>query len=170
VAFRPPQVHAQEHLGPVGRLGAAGTRADREERRALVVLAGEEEGGPFTREVGLERGEVALELGFEFGVGGFVEEFDGGEEVVRTGEQLAPRGDFAAESVGLAQDLLRTTAVIPEPGFLGQCLDLCNAGVLGVEVKDAPRSTGSVQPVPGWRMLPPSSGPGDPGAGSGAAR
>ena len=44
------------------------------------------------------------------------------------------------------------------------------ARALVVEVKDAPRSTGSVQPGRGWRTRPPSSGPGDPGAGSGAAR
>ena len=32
VALGPAQVHPQEHLGPVGRLGAAGSGADREDR------------------------------------------------------------------------------------------------------------------------------------------
>ena len=66
--------------------------------------------------------------------------------------------------------LLGAALVIPEPGFLGQCLQLGDALLFGLEVKDAPRSTGSVQPGPGWRRNPPSSGPGDPGAGWGAAR
>jgi hypothetical protein len=130
--FRPAQVHAQEHLGPVGRLGATRARADREERRALVILAGEEEGGPLAGEVGLERGEVAFELGFELRIGGLVEELDRGKEVVGARQELAPCGDFTPESVGFAQDLLRATTVVPEPGFLGQRLDLRDACVLGV--------------------------------------
>src|SRR6185503_21042279 len=39
MALGPAQVHPQEHLGPVGRLGATRARADREQGRALVVLA-----------------------------------------------------------------------------------------------------------------------------------
>ena len=71
VPLRPAQVHPQEHLGPVGRLGPAGAGADRQERRALVVLAGEEQRRPFPRVVGLERRGVPFELGFELGIGGF---------------------------------------------------------------------------------------------------
>ena len=170
VALGPAQVHPEEHLGPVGRLRSAGARADREERRALVVLAGEEQGGPLPLEVGIERRDVAFELGFELGVGHLVEQVDGGEQVVGAGQQLPPRPDLGAEAVGLAQDLLGGAPVVPEPGFLGQRLDLRRRALLGREVKDAPRSTGSVRPGPGWRRLPPSSGPADPAAGSGAAR
>ena len=81
-----------------------------------------------------------------------------------------PGGDLAAQAVGLAQDLLSGSTVVPEPVFLGLRLYLGDARFLGRKVKDAPRSTGSVQPGRGWRTLPPSSGPADPGAGSGAAR
>jgi hypothetical protein len=102
MAFRPAQVHPQEHLGPVGRLRPAGPGADRQERRAFVVLAREEEGGPFAREVGIERGEVAFELGLELGVGGFVQELDGGEEVIGPGQELLPGRDLAAQAVGFA--------------------------------------------------------------------
>jgi hypothetical protein len=86
VALGPAQVHPQEHLGPVGRLGPAGAGADRQERGAFVVLAREEEGGPFTRKVGLERREIAFELGLEFGVGGLVEQVDRREQVVGPGQ------------------------------------------------------------------------------------
>jgi hypothetical protein len=166
----PAQVHAQEHLRPVGRFRTTGAGADRQERRTLVVLAREEEGGPLTREVRVERREVAFELGLEFGVGGLVEQFDRGEQVVGAGQELLPRRDLAAQAVGFAQDLLRGSPVVPEAFPLGLCLYLGDACFFRRKVKDAPRSTGSVQPGRGWRMLPPSSGPADPGAGSGAAR
>ena len=152
VALGPAQVHPQEHLGPVGRLRAAGARADRQERRPLVVLAGEQQGGPLAQEVGLERRRVALELGLELGVG----------RLVRASSTAASRSsarasssrqvvDLAAQAVGLAQDLLGGAPVVPEAGFLGQRLDLGDPRFLGLEVKDAPRSTGSVQPGRGWR-------------------
>jgi len=170
VALRPAEVHPEEHLRPVGRLGAAGSGADRQEGRTLVVLAGEQQGRPLALEVGVEPGEVTFQLGFELGVGRFVEQVDGGQQVVGAGQQVLPRGDLGAEAVGLAKDLLGGPPVVPEAGLLGQRLDLRDTRFLGLEVKDAPRSTGSVQPGPGWRRLPPSSGPADPGAGSGAAR
>ena len=166
----PAQVHPQEHLGPVGRLGPAGAGADRQEGGAIVVLAGEQQGRPLARVVGLERRGVAFELGFELGVGGLGEQLDRGQQVVGAGAQVAPRRQVATEPVGLAHDLLGGTAVLPEPGFLGQGLQLGDTSGLGLEVKDAPRSTGSVQPGRGWRTRPPSSGPADPGAGLAAAR
>jgi hypothetical protein len=170
MALGPPQVHAQEHLGPVGRLGAAGARADGQDGRRIVVLAGEQERRPLAAELGAEGGGVPIELGLELGVGSFVEELDGGLEVAGTGQQVPPGGDLGAEAVGLAEDLLGAALVVPEPRLLGQRLELLDAGLLRLEVKDAPRSTGSARRGRGWRTRPPSSGPGDPGAGSDAAR
>ena len=40
-ALRPAQVHAQQHLGPVLRLGAAGARMDRDDGVLAIVLAAE---------------------------------------------------------------------------------------------------------------------------------
>jgi hypothetical protein len=168
--FRPAQVHPQEHLGPVGRFGAAGARADRQDRVAIVVLAGEQEGCPFPDEVLLEGGRIAGQLGFELGIGAFIEKFERRLEVFGTRSEGTPGGDFLAQPVGLAQDLLGAALVVPEPGFLGQRLEFGDAGVLGLEVKDAPRSTGSARSGRGWWTRPPSSGPADPGAGWGAAR
>ena len=37
----PAQIHAQQHLGPVLRLGAAGARMDRDDRVLAIVLAAE---------------------------------------------------------------------------------------------------------------------------------
>jgi hypothetical protein len=95
VTFRPAEVHPQEHLGPVGRLRAAGPGADRQEGWALVVIAREQERSPLAEEVGLERGGVALELGLELRVGGLVQQLDGGEQVVGADEELPPGGDLA---------------------------------------------------------------------------
>jgi hypothetical protein len=54
VAFGPAQVHAQEHLGPVGRLGAAGSGTDGQEGIASVVLAAEEQVPPGGRVFAVE--------------------------------------------------------------------------------------------------------------------
>jgi len=63
VPLRPAQVHPQQHLGPVRRLGSARAGADREERRPLVVLATEQQEGALALVLGGDRLEVAVELG-----------------------------------------------------------------------------------------------------------
>src|SRR3954451_3825998 len=45
MALRPSEVHAEQHLGPVGRFRATGARADRNDGVGLVVFAGEEQRG-----------------------------------------------------------------------------------------------------------------------------
>jgi hypothetical protein len=166
VAFRPAQIHAQEHLGPVGGFGAAGTGADRQQGGALVVLPREQQRRAFTGEVGLERRRVAVELGFELGIGSLGQQVDGGKEVVGAAEKPFPQRNLLAQPVGFAEDLLRGPLIVPEARLLGQCVELADAIVFGREVKASPRSLGSARPGRGWRMRPPSSGPGDPGAGS----
>ena len=52
VPLGPAAVHAQQHLGPVGRVDAAGLAVDGDERLAGVVLAGEQGAD-------LEAGDVA---------------------------------------------------------------------------------------------------------------
>jgi hypothetical protein len=142
----PAQVHAQEHLGPVGRFGAAGAGADREDRRSLVVLAREQERRALDQEVTLQGRCIALELGGELDIRHLVEELDGRLEVGGTRQERVPGVDLGAQAVGLAQDLLGGSLVVPEPGFLGQRLESGDVFALDLEVKDAPRSTGSVQP------------------------
>ena len=88
-------------------------------------------------------------------------------------EVLYATGLRVSELVGL-----RVQDVQTEQGFV-QCMGkgrkerivpLGDAGLLRLEVKDAPRSTGSVRPGRGWRTRPPSSGLGDPGGAAAAAR
>jgi hypothetical protein len=90
VALGPAEIHPEEHLGPVGRLGPAGAGADREDRPALVVLAREQQGGPLATEVGLEGGDLAVELGAELRVTGFLDELEGRQQVVGPALEAAP--------------------------------------------------------------------------------
>jgi hypothetical protein len=82
VPFGPAQIHAQEHLGPVGRLGAAGAGADAQYRVAVVVRTREQEAGSLAREVGRERGVFALEAGEDLSVAFFLGELSELEQVV----------------------------------------------------------------------------------------
>jgi hypothetical protein len=170
VALGPAQVHPEEHLRPIGRLGPAGAGADREDRPALVVLAREEERGSLAAEVGLEGLDLAVELGAQLGIARFLDQLERREEIVDPALEAPPQFDVGSQAVGLAEDLLGGPLVVPEPGLAGQRLELGDAPFLGLEVKDAPRSTESARPDrEPWRR-PLSCEPGGPGAGSDGAR
>ena len=91
VALGPAQVHAQQHLGPVLRLGAAGAGMDRQDRAALVVGARE-------LELELERGELRVEA---LGEGAHLG-LDRGRVLV---VELAPGGELVGVLAQAAQDL-----------------------------------------------------------------
>jgi hypothetical protein len=154
VPLGPAEVHAEEHLGPVRRLGAAGASADREERRALVVLTREEELCPLPGEVGLERHHLAVQLGGELRVARLLDQLEGRQQVVDAGLEAAPERNVVAQTACLAEGLLCVPLVVPEPGILGQRLELGDPRFPRLEVKDAPRSPGSVRPGPAWRRRP----------------
>ena len=109
------------------------------------MLTGEQQRGAFAPEVGLQRGGVALELGGEVGIRGFGQQLDRGLEVLGTGEEPLPCLDLGSKPVSLAKDLLRGPLVVPEPGLEGQRIELGDALLFGLEVKGAPRSTGSAR-------------------------
>src|SRR5262245_5987015 len=114
MALGPAEVHPQEHLGPVGGLGAAGAGADRQERGASVVLAREEELRPLAREVDVQRLVAAVELGLELAIVGFGKKVDERLELPRAGLEAAPRLELGAQAVSLAEDLLGFAPVLPE--------------------------------------------------------
>jgi hypothetical protein len=62
VTLGPAQVHAKEHLGPVGGFGPAGPGADSQERIALVVFTAEEKAASGDAVLALERGGFAGDI------------------------------------------------------------------------------------------------------------
>ena len=70
VSLGPAEEHAEEHLRPVGRLRPAGTRADRDQRAALVVLPREEQRRALALERDPEGLGVTVDLGEHLGIVG----------------------------------------------------------------------------------------------------
>jgi hypothetical protein len=118
------------------------------------VLAREQQGRPFASEVLLERCGIPFQLGLELGIGRFGEQLERDVEIAGTSEQVLPRLELGAQAVGLSKDLLGAALVVPEPGFLGQRLERGDPFGLGLQVKDAPRSSGSVRSGRGRRTRP----------------
>jgi hypothetical protein len=148
VPLCPAEVHPEEHLRPVGRLSAAGTRGDRDDGVLGVVLAGEEEEGSFPLERPANLVRLLLQVGLGLGVRGIFEEGDELDEIVGTLLQASPEGYLVAQPLGFAKDALGRALVLPEIGFGPAGVERREAFLLGPEVKDAPRSTGSAPPGP----------------------
>jgi hypothetical protein len=148
VALAPAEVHPQEHLGPVGGLGPARAGADRHDRVLRVVLAREQEQRPLPVELQRERIGFAGDVGFGVGVRGVGEERLELLQVVDALLERAPGLDLVAQALRLADDLLCGPLVVPEPGLDRARVQLLDPLLLGGEVKDAPRSTGSARRGP----------------------
>jgi hypothetical protein len=131
VALRPLEVHAQQHLRPVGGLGAARARADRQDGVLGVVVAGEQEEGPLALELRAQGVSLSLEVRERLGVGRIGEEVQQLLEVGGALLESPPQGDLVAQALGLAGDLLRRTLVVPEAGLDGSRVELCDALFLG---------------------------------------
>ena len=86
--LRPAQVHAQQHVGPVLRVGTAGAGVHRADRVAVVVLAGEQREQLEIAEPRLERREPVDELRLERLVTLFAREL---RERLEVGELLVER-------------------------------------------------------------------------------
>jgi hypothetical protein len=138
--LRPPEVHPEEHLGPIRRFRATGPGVDADEGCALVVLAREEELGPLAGVVRGEGGGVAIQLGRELVVAGLLDERDELDEVVGALREVLPEADLRPEAVGPTEDALGRALVVPETGIEGQRVEFGETTFLDREVKDAPMS------------------------------
>jgi hypothetical protein len=155
VPLRPAEVHPEEHLRPVGRLGASGAGADREDRGTFVVLAGEEQLGALPIEVPGEGLALAIALGRELLVAGLPDELAERLELGGAALEAAPQLDDGPLGVGLAEDPLGGSLVVPEARDRRQRFELAEVALPGGKVKDAPTSTGSARPGRG-RLRRPS--------------
>ena len=139
-AIGPAQIHAQQHLGPVLRLGAAGSGMDRYDRRPLVVWLGQQEPRLHPLPVGGEgvqvplqvRGQPVTRLAVRLG------QLRDLGQAVGTRLQAAPGGDLLAQLVGAAKQCLRGLLVVPQIGIAAACGQLGELGFLGGQVKGAP--------------------------------
>jgi len=145
VPLRPAEVHPQEHLRPVGRLGPAGPRADREHGIPVVVLAAEEERRPQAGELSRERVELGREVRLQppvpgRPVAGLRREVVQLGKIARSPLQVAPSRELVAQLLGLLQDTLSRLGIVPEAGLGRLLVEDPESLVLAGEVKDAPRS------------------------------
>jgi len=81
------------------------------------VLAGEQQRGPLAGEVFLEGGGLAVELGGQLGIGRFLDQLEGCEEIGGARFEATPQLDLVAQPAGFAEDLLGHPLVIPETGL-----------------------------------------------------
>ena len=102
------------------------------EGATVVVLAVEQELRPLSAKVLFEGGGLALQLGGQFGVARFLDQLEGGEELLRPILERVPQFDLGPQAVGLPKDRLGCPLVVPEPGLAGQCFQLRDALGLGV--------------------------------------
>jgi hypothetical protein len=117
MSLRPPQVHPEEHVGPVGRLRPARTGADREHRALGVVLAGEQQQRALALELGAQRLRLAVDVSRGVRVGRVGEQIEQLDQVIGPLLEGSPERDLLAQALRLAQDLLRPALVVPEPGL-----------------------------------------------------
>jgi len=117
VALGPPQVHAQQHLGPVGGFGAAGARADRQQGVALVIFAPEQKFSPGPTIVGRKLRGLSGYLRQQAPVVLFLGQIEQLQARLGARFQVSPELELLAKTLGFAQDFLRDSLVVPETGL-----------------------------------------------------
>jgi len=83
----------------------------------VIVLAREQQRGTLAGEVRLECRGAAVELGSQLGVGRFLDELEGCQEVGGASFEAAPQLDLVPQPAGFAEDLLGDPLVVPETGL-----------------------------------------------------
>jgi hypothetical protein len=136
VLLGPAEVHAHEHLGEVGRVDTAGPGADRDDGRAVVPLAVEEDLHLEVADRLLQRRELGAGLDRGLLVAGLLGHLDEHLEVVETGVDALHPGELGLPVAQCARHLLGLLGVVPQVGYtrlLGEPGDL---GLEGVDVDD----------------------------------
>ena len=135
--LRPADVHAQQHLGPVLRFGAAGPGMDLEEAVVAVGLAREQalQLAPLRFLAGL--GKRGFRLAVDLLVGLLVGELGEREAVLQLLLQPLVGADRRIEPGTLLHHLARPLGIGPEVGVLGLAVQRLQAVTGAVEVKGA---------------------------------
>src|SRR6185312_13214977 len=147
VALGPARVHAQQHLGPVLALGAAGAGVDGENRVERIVLAAEQGAGFDLVERAAELFDGVLVV-LKHGLALAGELAQGAEVVEGAGELLVVVEQFLEAFAGTV-DGLGAGGVAPEVGGGGLLVERLELAVQRGRVKDTPGRRGPWRPVPG---------------------
>ncbi len=110
----PSQVHPQQHLGEVGGVDATCAGADRDERFAGVVLAGEQRTDLQLLDRLAQRRDLGDHLAERVGVGFVLREIEQHAGVVEAAAEALDLPDLGLHVGQLGRDLLGARLVLPE--------------------------------------------------------
>ena len=136
LALGPPQVHASQHLGPIGRVDTAGARVDRDDGPVVVVLAIEVCGHLEPVDAFLRGRDRSVHL---FRRAGLIAHDL--QEFARVGQLPAERPDLVRFVAQIGQALhrfLRRVGIAPEILGPRTLIEFGYGPELAVVVKDAP--------------------------------
>ncbi len=138
--FRPAQVHAQQHVGPVLRVGAARAGVDRADRVAVVVLTGEQRAQLQRVELTAERFEPGADLALDRLVALLAGKLGERLEIRNRAVELIDEGDVLLELRELGVDLAGAILVVPEVGLADLDLELLDPGPRLVDLQVGARA------------------------------
>ncbi len=137
----PAQIHAQQHLGPVLALGAAGAGMHGDDGVERVGLAGEHGAGFELFGEGGESLDVALEIGEH--IFAFARQLEVGFDVAGAADQFLIVGDQRFEALAVAHQRLARGGIRPQRRI----------GKLGFDCGEFPADAGRVKDTPAGRGL-----------------
>ena len=118
VAFRPAEIHPQQHLRPVLRVGTAGAGVDADQRGIIGVGVGEEEVDLLTADIRIQRGEVVPEGVLQMPVVLRDRHLREADHVLGARFQLPPHRELIAQPFGFLREPLRARGILPEVGVV----------------------------------------------------
>jgi hypothetical protein len=137
VLLGPARVHAQQHVGPVLALGAAGAGMDFQEAIEAVGLAGQQRLQLAPRHLGLEPLERRFSIGHDVGVVLNLAELDHADVILDLALDAAKRRQLLLQRRALLHQPAGALGIVPQIGIFGEVIQLGEAGARLVEVKDA---------------------------------
>ncbi len=137
VRFGPARIHAQQHLGPILRLGAAGPGMNLEIAIVAVGLARQQALELAPGRLGAQLFEARLGLGDDLRLALGLAQFYELERVVDLALDAPIAADRVVEPGTLAQQLLRRGGIVPQQRVLGLGVELGEAPGCAIPVKDA---------------------------------
>ncbi len=114
VALGPPQVHAEQHFGPVLAFGAARTGVNGDDGAAHVVFAGEQHGGLEALEELAIGFQIAGDVGSD--ILALAGELEKGIQIVGHGADALVARNRLFQALAFLHDLLALFGLIPEIG------------------------------------------------------